>query len=292
MRQVGLTVALVGRTARTTIRAIAGEADCQAGDIPPREDLISVDLKCYATLKEKRAMTLLKFESDPNNYGAVVSEFESKTGIMARSLALQFDTLGCDCIFGFIQRYCDAEPLSLFRFSHISLPNLLVGLKTDFAGLSDPKNLVPILRAGTDWDMHQTTYHMNWHTFLHKEDISEQELISKQAKSLEYLRIKLLEDIANGDKTFVLWRTEDRLTEEEVAPLYETLRSRGNCRLLWVVQDAPSGQVSEIHEGLMRGNVDRWSWLVSPGDLRYSMGAWLNVLLNASSLSAKRSQII
>ncbi len=232
-------------------------------------------------------MELLTFTSDPDNIPAIVEEFEQKTGLSARSLALEFDTLGCDCAFGFIQRYSGAEPLSLLRFGHMDLPNVLKGLETDFAGLSDPAHLVAILRDDGVWDMHQQLYDMNWHTFLHSSDIGEQELLRKQARNLEFLRRKLLSDIAAGEKTFVVWATDTPLTENEAMSLFRAMRKRGNSRLLWVVQGSPPGLVEEVRPGLMRGNIDRWFWLAGPGNGKYSVGAWLNMLANARELAAR-----
>jgi hypothetical protein len=213
---------------------------------------------------------------------ALIAAAEAATGLSVRDLAMQFDSLGPSCEFGFVQRYCGAEPLSLVRFSSISLPNMVRGLDNGFAGLTDPGNLT--VDGKVDWNIHDRTYQLSYHTFRLCREVEPTMLLRSELRRLGYLRDKYMADIAAGEKIFVRWRIhcDAQLTETDIEPLFEAVRRRGPAWLMYMVESDEVGLVEEVRPGLLRGHIDR---LADHGEqAEPSMAGWLSVLVNASML--------
>jgi hypothetical protein len=193
-------------------------------------------------------------------------------------MIMRFESLGDNCEFGLVQRRMGAEPLGLLRFSYIELPLLLRGLRRGFDGLGDP-NTTEVTAEGDDREfvVRESVYGMTYHTFQYEAQISLDTVRQQQATRLNFLRRKLMEDIATGEKIFVLKRSPP-LRPEEVLPVYATLNEPGRTWLLWMVpSDAahPPGTVELLLPGLLRGYLDRFAPPENAHEL--SLAAWTAV---------------
>lgn len=190
-------------------------------------------------------------------------------------MILRFESLGDNCEFGLVQRQYGAEPLGLLRFSYIELGQLLRGLRCGFAGLGDP-DTTEISASGPDREIvvRETAYGMTYHTYQYETQIDLETVHRQQVPRLNFLRRKLLEDIGNGEKIFVLKRVPP-LRPEEVLPLYAALNELGRNWLLWMLPadatHAP-GTVEVLLPGLLRGYIDRFAPNDNAHDL--SFAAW------------------
>jgi hypothetical protein len=202
-----------------------------------------------------------------------------------RAMVLRFESLGDNCEFGLVQRRCGAEPLGLLRFSNIELSHLLRGIRCGFAGLGEPSTMR--LRddaAKTEYVVDETVYRITYHTFLYKKDVAEDGLLARQSNRLKFLVRKMMEDIRNAEKIFVLKRNRP-LQLEEVLPLYATLNEAAANTLLWVVpadEGHPPGSVERVLPGLLRGYVDRFAPPENAPDL--SLEVWLEICRNTCRL--------
>jgi hypothetical protein len=118
---------------------------------------------------------------------------------------------------------------------------------------------------------------MTYHTFQYEHQISLDTVRQQQIARLHFLKRKLMEDAATGEKIFVIKRNPP-LRPEEVLPLYTTLNEIGcNCLLWMVPADAahPSGTVEMLLPGLLRGYIDRFAPSENAHDL--SLSAWTAV---------------
>ena len=197
------------------------------------------------------------------------------TPLGTEALAAKFESLGDNCEFGLVQRAMGAEPLGLLRFSWIEITNLLRGLRTGFSGLGDP-GTVEIVVDGKDQEylVKENVYGMSYHTFQYEHQLSIETARIQQDTRLRFLKRKLLEDAANGEKIFVIKRVEP-LRPEEVLPIYAALNELGPNWLLWVLPadpTHPSGMVEVLLPGLMRGYVDRFAPYNNAPDI--SLPAW------------------
>lgn len=210
-------------------------------------------------------------------------ELESRTGLPASRFMVQFESLGDNCEFGLVQRRCGAEPLGLLRFSNIKLAPLLGAIRSDFAGIGDPANLEfwQDDSERREYIIRDLPLSLVFHTFLYDGQVDEAMLLEQQAVRMRFLRRKLLEDLANGEKIFVVKRNQP-IAEQEILPLYLALNRYGSNTVLWVVpadEKNPPGTVEQVLPGLLRGYIDRFAPYENAHDL--SFGVWLRLCANA-----------
>ncbi|MGH7156249.1 MAG: hypothetical protein ACREF3_20175 [Acetobacteraceae bacterium] len=215
--------------------------------------------------------------------GVVPAEIGKLAGTPALRFMLNFESLGDNCEFGLVQRRCGAEPLGLLRFSNLELHRLLWCLETQFDGLGEISHLEYRLSEGNkpEYVIRDRRSSLVFHTFLHEGEVTEADLLPQQARRLNLLRRKILEDLHNGEKIFVCKRNVT-LSEQEILPLHAALNRYGPNSLLWVVSGDgahPPGTVDQLMPGLMRGYIDRFAPYENAHDL--SLEAWLSITVNA-----------
>ncbi len=189
----------------------------------------------------------------------------------------RFESLGDNCEFGLVQRRLGAEPLGLLRFAFIELPLLLRGLRTGFEGLGDPSKTEVTIDPDQEFVVRESVYGMTYHTFQYATQMTLDTVRQQQATRLNFLKRKMMEDVAAGEKIFVLKRTP-ALRPEEVLPIYAALNEVGRTWLLWMVPaDAahPPGSLETLLPGLLRGHIDRFAPSENAHEL--SMPVWTSV---------------
>jgi hypothetical protein len=193
-------------------------------------------------------------------------------------LITQFESLGDNCEFGLVQRRLGAEPLGLLRFTFIESADVARGLRTGFQGLGDPGNTeIAVSGKDREYVVRDSSYGMTFHTWQYESQIDLETATRQHFTRLGFLKRKLLEDVANAEKIFVIKRTPP-LRPEEVLPLYVALNELGRNWLLWVVladEKHAAGTVEVLLPGLLRGFVDRFAPAENAPDL--SLSGWTEV---------------
>jgi hypothetical protein len=178
---------------------------------------------------------------------------------------LEFESLGADAEFGLVQRQSGAEPLGLLRFAEVPLDRMLTALDADFAELGAP-GTVEITLRGREFMLRESRYGMQWHSWTFEGQANPQQVLEREVQRLEFLRSKLLADLAEGHKLLVYKRAAP-LTRNEVQGLLATIRRHGPSMLL-LVQEADAahadGTVAQAEPGLLRGYVSRFAAEASP----------------------------
>jgi capsular polysaccharide biosynthesis protein len=204
-------------------------------------------------------------------------------------LVTQFESLGDNGEFGLVQRLCRQEPLGLFRFATINLRNLSRGLRCDFGGIGDPDHL-RLIDDSRDYVVYDQTYAITYRTHVNKDSNVDDDFLARQSSELKLFADKLMQDVRNASKIFILKRNEP-LTEPEVWPVFVALNKHADNTLLWVtptVEGRPPGTVERIADGLLRGYIDRSAPPTAPQDM--SLEVWLEICRNAWSLVHDFSQ--
>lgn len=125
---------------------------------------------------------------------------------------------------------------------------------------------------------------LTFHTFLYQGDVDESRLVQQQAARLRLLRRKLLEDLENGEKIFVVKRN-DEPPEGGILALFAALNRYGRNTLLWVVEadgKHEAGSVERMAPGLLKGYIDRFAPYDNAHDLSFDL--WLRLCSNARRL--------
>lgn len=240
-----------------------------------------------------RRVTLTALDADavPRIIGAggmTIPALEHARGVAVAKFALGFESLGNSCEFGFIQRACGAEPLSLLRYSAIAHQELLRGLRSGFDGFGKLENLSPHIRTDTDgrqfYDIGDQSYDFGYHTNIAVGETPEDSLLRQQSGYLKLLTRKLVQELKEGRKIFI-YRNNDPLPLQDILRLHNVMTAHGPATLLWVVEsDAyPAGTVEALTPRLIRGYVARLAPRWDAG--LYELEPWLEVCHNALRLT-------
>ena len=173
-------------------------------------------------------------------------------------LMLRFESLGQNCEFGVVQRHYGAEPLGLLRFSSTPLHLLVAALNNDLAGIGEPENTKLGVQTG-EYVTSDSRYHMLMHTFIRAGDDDPQKRHGSFCRRLQYLRDKLLGDLADARKIFV-YSWEEAAEDSDIRDLHRALNRFGANRLLFVRaadREHAAGTLRKLDDGLLVGYVDR-----------------------------------
>jgi predicted Zn-dependent protease len=209
-----------------------------------------------------------------------------KNQVMPKDIFSQFESLGEHCEFGLVQREYGLEPISLFRWVSISLSSVTLALEEGLTDFGNPKNVSLKAHAvGSEYMVRDSLYRFGMHTFVKEGSIPEEVFFSQQCRRLRFLARKLVEDLQNGERIFVHFRTE-KAPLQQVLRLHQVLRRYGNTKLLYVQltdsQHAP-GTVTLVREGLMIGYIDRFG-KVPPSGWDIAFDTWLTICRGAIAI--------
>jgi hypothetical protein len=124
-----------------------------------------------------------------------------------RDLMLRFCSLGNNCEFGFAQRAYGAEPLDLLRWGSTDYRILTRMLRERFEHIGAG---IELWRQPTGHRMlRHRHYKFDGHVF-EGDDVTDEAVIDGTNRRLPRLAAKLLEDIAEAERIFVLWPTDAR----------------------------------------------------------------------------------
>ena len=201
-------------------------------------------------------------------------------------LLMRFESLGENCELGFVQEHLGAHPLGLFRWSGIALPHLIQALETDLAGLGEPEHTVVVTNpVSQEHFTRDLRYGMDTHTGLLAPDTAAEEVMTLFGRRAARLKEKLLDDLLEGEKTFVFQAAQPP-PRAEMLRLHAAVRRHGPSAELLFIHPAESaeaiGQVERIEPGLMIGRIDRagldgMTWTIS-------YPVWLDLLAKAARL--------
>ncbi len=192
-------------------------------------------------------------------------------------LAMEFTSLGDDCEFGLVQRALGAEPLGLLRFSASDLFNVARGIETNWEGLGE--RLSVAVEDG-EWMTRELGYDLRWHTFMAPDKITADALLAKEKRKTEFLRRRLMAEIAGAERIFVVKSRDNPASMENVARLLRLLNRDAPNWILWVTADGIPGHVELVAPRLLRGHVTRFA-LPGPAINNYVFADWLSVLRRA-----------
>lgn len=197
----------------------------------------------------------------------------------------RFASLGMNCEFGLVQRWCGIEPLGLLRFGLAPLEGLITALNTSFAGIDEVGLFETTLGWGDEYVIEHALYGFEFHTGIRKGMADTAGLVRKFVNDRFPLLARMLrEDLATGDKLLV-FRAEEAGRDAEASRLLTAIRDRGPATLLWVTtaKDAADvGTARRMGDGLLVGYLDRLAPLRDARALSFE--PWLAVCAAASEL--------
>nr|WP_294501261.1 hypothetical protein [uncultured Rhodopila sp.] len=217
-------------------------------------------------LPAKHHEALLRLaEHDTAAYQAAVqsADLGSTRESDARAIVLRFESLGGTgpdggCEFGCFQRAFDAEPLGLFRWAAVSPESLIAALKARFARIGDADAISVAPHEG-QWEITDTIYGTKMHSFVSSLDVSADEMLARASRRMRFLREKLIADLENPEKIFVLKSAWRSIGPAEIEALGLAIQSYGPGELLCVCNADPAhpeGEIVSAGSGVFIGYTD------------------------------------
>ncbi len=210
-----------------------------------------------------------------------------------KDLLMQFESLGENCELGFVQQAFGANPLGLFRWSGIALPDLVYALDSDLDGIGEWEH------TSIYWDdtfgeyyFRDLRYGMPSHTGMFQKDYSLEEVRNLLRVRTRRLREKLIEDLQEADKIFV-FQSRVNLSLAEMLGLHKAVaRFNSSARLLFVMpalDETEIGTVRRAGPGLMLGFLDRSGFdEFNEPHWHISYQVWLSVLAAGARCCGRR----
>lgn len=206
---------------------------------------------------------------------------------------MNFESLGGSghgCEFGIFQREFGAEPLGLLRWADLGHEALTEALETGFEGVGLPEQtelfVPPSIGRGEYWTRDKR-YWMAMRTFVPADEITEDKMFERVCRRLQFLKRKMIEDLAGASKIFVYKVIARNLTDEEVGRIHRAMRRYGDNTLLYVGyadSDHPVGTVEIAKPGLILGYVERFAFSPDDTNLGPATDGWLEVCVAAYRL--------
>jgi capsular polysaccharide biosynthesis protein len=260
-----------------------------------------VDLKSVASWCQDVETELAKASAGAHrrtSFGFAKRPGEKCTGPFKRviplaSMLAEFENLGDDCEFGYVQRAGGAEPLGLFRFAGFSVPRerrlhyLIAAIEEQLERLTQPGALCVQLRGepgqNREYIARHTVYNLERHTSRYENESTLAAVEKEQYNVQAFLGRKFLDDLVVAPKIWV-FKSRFPYTGGEVQRLLNVLRQHGPNRLLWVMyadEDHTPGTVERLGEHLLRG-------FIAPhpggGAVDFFSGPWFTVCRKAYDL--------
>jgi hypothetical protein len=209
------------------------------------------------------------------------------------SLLESFESFGDNCEFGFVQNAHDAWTIGLFKFAATSIDSLTHVLTTRFSALMLPDLVeltLELRKHGRFWEycvvLHP--YGIEYHAGQWKDESTEEEVEANQRKRVALLSRKMIEDLEEGAKIFVL-KSRGITPQSKIDELVSHMREYGPATLLWITpcdEGHPQGRVEEVYERLLHGYIDRFA---SYDDASaFSPAFWKEICRNAYKLWSRR----
>jgi hypothetical protein len=190
--------------------------------------------------------------------GTLQATVQEATQLTVTDIAASFESLGCACEFGLLQRRLGREPNGLLRFSGIATPTLIEGILNGFWGLGRPDTLHLHRRQDPQfgyWAADEV-FELDFQTPVSSLEVPEDTVKRQLSRALPFLAYKFFEDAIAGEKIFVFQR-RDRTTRPEAEAVQAALSTWGDVTVLWVEQDnARPGTAERLGPRLLHGYVD------------------------------------
>jgi hypothetical protein len=216
------------------------------------------------------------FDADLD-YSNRMDLFTQLTGLTGAVLAAKFESLGNDCEFGFVQRWCGVEGLGLFRFSNPSHELIFEEIEKNFARFEDSADIeLDKQEPRREWIKVNRPRRLREHTHIFEGDKPEDEV---RALSINRTRLQcrlMRENMEKGRKIFVIKSGQGFLNVNNVSEIARALRRRGPNWLPWVESSVEIGRVDILTDGLAHATIDRST--VQDDGKEPSFAAWLALI--------------
>lgn len=170
----------------------------------------------------------------------------------------RFESIGDNCEFGLVQRYCGVENLGLLRFSASHIDDLVHALDTDFELYGRGDDLLVYPHVSNHLFCRSRRYVFEYNTGHPAGSDDPAAVLKRESRKVAYLKRRFLEDLRLGEKILVRKAGPDEGPDQS-ADLLRAVRRHGPCEVL-TVKAAEGGPRLRRHEGgWLEGRVERFA---------------------------------
>jgi hypothetical protein len=181
-------------------------------------------------------------------------------------IVAEFESLGDNCEFGFVQRYHGVESGGLLRWASSNLAGLILALEQRFAGIYQLSDLAPYTVNMVIDRKYGIAFHSAMRSAVNN-DCLEYALTDgvldaihrEEHEKISYLVNKLTDALCRGDRIFV-YKRNGGLSFREIIRLRRALDNYGKSRLLCVVpayRSLPPGKVKLVGPGIKLAGIEK-----------------------------------
>jgi hypothetical protein len=205
------------------------------------------------------------------------------TAMSDAELVSRFESLGNNCEFGLLQRYCGLERLDLLRFNFTPLETLISGLNCSFSDLA-LEGQVTVSFENKQWMVRESVYGFYYHTYNRDPDYDPDRLLAQQIRWLRRMAAKFIEQVQVGDRIYVR-KGEKSDQRDKIEALADALRRHGPATLLWatVADDTNAAEsVKRVSDHLIKGHLKSFAHYQTATD--FDVLPWLRLLRKTLAL--------
>ena len=207
---------------------------------------------------------------------------------LMQEIIKNFESVGDNCEFGFVQRHHQFDDGGLLRWAMLGGANALInGIKTKFAGMFAFENLVPAgggtmvfdTKARIAFHTHMTSVEQNGRFEFEKSETERRETHAEEAAKLTYLADKFFTILSEGKKILV-FKQNQNISPDLAKSILDAIGKYGNCGLLYVDPQQPGdcvGSAEQISERLYRGVIDKFAPYDKADDASFDV--WTEICL-------------
>lgn len=198
------------------------------------------------------------------------------------ALSERWESLGEDCEFGLVQRHFGVEPINLLRWTSSKIAHLKLAFEQDFEGVGAIENT----RIGVfngEYFCDDKHFGFGMHTFIRVSVEDEKKVLVTMANRMTFLRRKLLEDLAEGHKSYI-YKAKVSPSDELVLELHAAMQRHGPSRLLVVVkadEEEVPGTIKVLKSNVALGYIQEFGNRQGHWDIKYQ--DWMNLCAGAET---------
>jgi hypothetical protein len=214
-------------------------------------------------------------------YGKREGRVPSKAIVDARrDLMLGFCALGNNCEFGMAQRTWGAEPIDLLRWANTPPLVLIRLLRAGFEGIGDPNEIEAYPTQSGEFHIRHKGYRFAWHAFANVRDTTAERVRDREVKRLPFLARKLLEDMADGTRIFVVMKSD--MTSDIAREILAAMHLHGRPTLMYATPGGSLGVAREA-EYLLHASIPEFA---DPANVTTTVRAddWMAVCKQARAI--------
>jgi tetratricopeptide (TPR) repeat protein len=200
------------------------------------------------------------------------------------SVIRQYESLGDNSEFGFVQRHFKAEPAGLLSWTYCVVDSVIKVLEQQFSDFGRLSNLTLFRTSWKEYMVREIKYGITFPTFFADDNADKSAILSDQSIRLSRLAERLLSDLTYGNKRFI-FKISHSTSDGQIQRLHSLVQqysARNTLLCVSVSSDVTEcGAAENLGNGLFLGKLSRRSPIGARRDIPYD--EWRAVLEGAAA---------